>query len=505
MKDKVLFWFGADFTQFCMSYYFQKNYDCEMYSIVDITNKPKFFFKNQKLINFKKTWFLHDQYNKDHQKPDIDYLKYFEQKYDIDLWKLIINERIFYGFFNFHKFTTNEILSIVEQICRFYEQVFSEIKPNFFITKLTAFHHLELFRKMCIYHGTKVLMLSVPKVPHKSLISENDNRIDYVKDLNNITCEEKSFKDLEYDFEKYSTKKMVEELWKKHSSSSSKNYLKPFMEFLKSDNCNIMTNYNYYGRTKINVIKNMINILLRKKYRESFMNRNFVHNPDLTIPYVYFAMSVILERGILIGAPYWTNQNEIIRHIVKSLPMGYRLLVKEHPIQSSREWRRISEYKEIMNIPNVTMIHHSVSEKELIKNSSLVFSIAGSSAFEATFFGKPSIVFADLIYSYLPSVSKVEVIEDLPKIIKKSLDTQVQSNDLGKFLKILSENLIDFDHSKFMFADFYKRFYLSGGYMDSEINENELKLFLDEHEDALQILTTAHIEKIKQHKQQSVN
>ena len=271
------------------------------------------------------------------------------------------------------------------------------------------------------------------------------------------------------------------------------------MEFLKSDNCNIMTNYNYYGRTKINVIKNMINILLRKKYRESFMNRNFVHNPDLTIPYVYFAMSVILERGILIGAPYWTNQNEIIRHIVKSLPMGYRLLVKEHPIQSSREWRRISEYKEIMNIPNVTMIHHSVSEKELIKNSSLVFSIAGSSAFEAVFFGKSSIVFADLIYSYLSSVSKVEVIEDLPKIIKKSLDTQIQSNDLGKFLKILSENLIDFDHFK-LFTDFSKQFYLSGGYIDSEINENELKLFLDEHEDALQILTTAHIEKIKQHK-----
>ena len=505
MKDKIVFWFGGDFAQFCMAYYFQKKHDCEMYSIVDITNKPKIFFKNQKLINFKKTWFLHDQYDKDHQKPDIDYLKYFEQKYKINLWQLAINERHFYNFNDFHKFSTNEILSITEQICRFYESFFDEVSPDFFITKLTAFYHLELFRIMCKYHGTKVLMLSVPKVAHKSLISEDDNRIDYVKDLNNITCEKKSFKDLEYDLEKYSTKKMVKELWENHLPSSSKNYLKPFIEFLKSDNRNIITNYNYYGRTKINVIKNTIDILLRKKYRESFMNRNFVHNPDLTTPYVYFAMSVILERGILIGAPYWTNQNELIRHIVKSLPVEYRLLVKEHPIQLSREWRPISEYKELMNIPNVTMIHHSVSEKELIKNSSLVFSIAGSSAFEATFFGKPSIVFADLIYSYLPSVSKVEVIEDLPKIIKKSLDTQVQSNDLGKFLKILSENLIDFDHSKFMFADFYKRFYLSGGYMDSEINENELKLFLDEHEDVLQILSTAHIEKIKQHKQQSVN
>ena len=57
MKDKIVFWFGSDFTQFCMSYYFQKKFDCEMYSIVDITNTTKFFFKNQKLVDIKKTWY----------------------------------------------------------------------------------------------------------------------------------------------------------------------------------------------------------------------------------------------------------------------------------------------------------------------------------------------------------------------------------------------------------------------------------------------------------------
>jgi hypothetical protein len=344
-------------------------------------------------------------------------------------------------------------------------------------------------------------MLSVPKIAHKSLISEDDNRIDYVNDISNINCEEKNFNDLEKDLEKLSTKKMVTELWEKHASSSTKNNFKSLFEFLKSDNRNIKTNYNYYGRTKSNVLKNAIGLSLRKRYRESFINRNLVHNPDLTAPYVYFAMSIILERGILIGAPYWTNQNELIRHIAKSLPVGYRILVKEHPQQKSREWRQISEYKDIMNIPNVTLIHHSFSEKELLKNSSLVFSIAGSSTFEATFYGKPSLVFSDLIYSYLPSVSKVDVIEDLPNIIKKSLKTKVQPNDLGKFLKLLSENLVDFDHFKFMFGDFYQRFFLSGGYLDSEINEDELKLFLDEQEEVLEILSTAHIEKIKQHKQ----
>ena len=154
-----------------------------------------------------------------------------------------------------------------------------------------------------------------------------------------------------------------------------------------------------------------------------------------------------------------------------------------------------------MDIPNVTLIHHSFSETELLKNSSLVISIAGSSSLESAFFEKPSIVFSDLIYSYLPSVSKVDAIDDLPKIIEKSLKTKVQPNDIGKYLKLLSENLVDFDHTKFMMGDFYQHFYLNGGYLDSEINENDLKLFLYEHEDILEILSTAHIEKIKQHKQ----
>ena len=103
MKDKVVFWFGGDFTQFCMAYYFQKKHDCDMYSIVDITNKTKEFFKHQELISFKKTWYLHDQYDSK-LEPDIDYLKKFEEKYRINLWQLAINERMFYNFNDFYKF-----------------------------------------------------------------------------------------------------------------------------------------------------------------------------------------------------------------------------------------------------------------------------------------------------------------------------------------------------------------------------------------------------------------
>ena len=169
MKDKILFWFGVDFTHFCMSYYLQKMHDAEFYAIVDITNKPKKFFQEQKLVPFKKVWYFHDHIKSD-KKPDLEYLSSFEKKYNIDLWKLAINERIFYRFFDFHKFTSDEILSIGEHACKLFESVLDEVKPDFIVTKEPVLHHLEIFYELCRARGIKVLMLSIPKIGFRCMI-----------------------------------------------------------------------------------------------------------------------------------------------------------------------------------------------------------------------------------------------------------------------------------------------------------------------------------------------
>ena len=507
MKDKVVFWCGFDFTQFCMAYYFQKQHDCEMYSIVDITNNTKKFFETQKLVNFKKIWFLHDQYEYDQKNPDINYLRNFEKKYKIDLWKLAFNERMFYGFFDFHKFTSNEILSIVEQICKFYENFFEEVKPDYFVTKLTAFHHLELFRQMCKFHNVKILMLSSPKIPKKNIISENDTKFDYLDNFENIDCPNKSFSELRTDLQQLNEKTSIREqglnYWKEHASNSKLKYLRSFLYYLKSSEKNTRTHFNYYGRTKFRVIWNAINLAFRVKARENFMNQNLEKNPSLNSPFVYFPLGIVLERHILIGAPYYTNQVELVRHIAKSLPVGYRLLVKEHPIQKSREWRPIFDYKQILAMPNVTLIHPSFSDQELQKNCSLLISSAGGSAFEGTFYEKPSIVFGDAIYSYLPSVNRINSIENLPNEIKKSLNTKVDSHDLAKYMKVLSDNLIDFSFANF-FTDFVKHFAFNGGYNDVEINEIKLESFIKENMISLEYLSKCHLEKIHQHKEKNL-
>ena len=155
MEKKILFWIDTDFTYFGLAYYLQKKINADFFAIIDITNKTKNFFKSQKLVNFKEIWFYFDHITKKQVKPDYNYLSTFEKKYDLNLWELATNERIFYRFNHFYKFSTEEILLILEQECRLFEKILHNVKPNFFITKETNQHKDEILYRMCKKIGVK--------------------------------------------------------------------------------------------------------------------------------------------------------------------------------------------------------------------------------------------------------------------------------------------------------------------------------------------------------------
>ena len=102
MKPKLLFWIDTDKIHFFLAKYIQDNLDCEMYSIFEITDKPKIFFQNQKFVKFKKVWFYHDYILKTKRKPDLDYIKSIEEKYNIFLLLIAANDRFFNHFRGHH-------------------------------------------------------------------------------------------------------------------------------------------------------------------------------------------------------------------------------------------------------------------------------------------------------------------------------------------------------------------------------------------------------------------
>ena len=93
--EKIIFWESGNFISTLLANSLQKKINAEFYAIFDITDKRKLFYQKQKLVDFKKIWFFQDSISKPRKKVDMKFLTYFEEKYNINLWLLALNERLF--------------------------------------------------------------------------------------------------------------------------------------------------------------------------------------------------------------------------------------------------------------------------------------------------------------------------------------------------------------------------------------------------------------------------
>ena len=495
MSNRVFFWLDADVTDFCISYYLQKISDAEFYAIIDITNMPKKFFQEQKLVQFKKIWFYHAFMNQK-IKSDTNYLKSFEEKYDIDLWKLAKNDRIFiYNYNPYHKFSKQEISEIMEKECKLFEEVLGQVKPDFLITTETALRPQHLFYLLCKKMGIKVLMLNLANWGNYCYISENYHRID---NFENILKKKKSlpttFNELQNRLESKILSKKLTKFYGSQRKSQFVRMKAAFQLLILSHNSNEKTHYTYYGREKLKVLFKEIQYSLKRWYREKYIDKNFLRQIPNNLSFIFLPLQQEPERSLLISAPDYINQIKTVEYVSKCIPENYLLFVKEHPTQGpGRGWRKISDYQAMQNNPKVKLIHPSVPANEIVAKSKLVISVSGTLALESAFFNKPSITFADNDYTLIPSISRLKSKNELRELIEDSLEKKVEPNYVGKYFDILEENSFVFDYLGFQ-VSYLKHFYFDGNLADVEIDESEMLKFLLEHEKSFSVL----IERFKQ-------
>jgi len=501
MSNRVFFWLDADVTDFCISYYLQKISDAEFYAIIDITNMPKKFFQEQKLVQFKKIWFYHDFMNKK-IKSDSNYLKLFKEKNGIDIWQLAKNDRIFMHDYNdYHKFSEYEISEIMEKECKLFEEILDQVKPDFFITKETALRPNHLFYLICKKKGIKVLMLNLANWENYCYISENYHRIDNFEEIfKNKKSLSTTFNDLKNRLESKILSKKLTKFYQSHKKSQLEKIKAAFQLLILSDNSNEKTHYTYYGRKKLKVLFNEIQYSLKRWYREKYIDRFFLREiPDDT-SFIFLPLQQEPERSLLISAPDYVNQIKTVEYVSKHIPKNYLLFVKEHPTQGpGRGWRKISNYKAMQNNPKVKLIHPSVPANEIIAKSKLVISVSGTLALESAFFNKPSITFANNDFTLIPSISKLESKNELCQVIEDSLEKKVDPNYVGKYFDILEENSFIFDYLGFQ-VSYLKHFYFDGNLVDVKIDESEMLKFLLDHEKSFSVLIERFKQKINNYK-----
>jgi hypothetical protein len=119
------------------------------------------------------------------------------------------------------------------------------------------------------------------------------------------------------------------------------------------------------------------------------------------------------------GRPY-RNQIETVRNIASSLPVGWKLVVKEHP--NAFGYRTADYYRKLKQIPNVLVAGPKTDTGKLTDACSLLVLVYGTIGLEAIIKKKPTIllsippyaVFSEKMVRYAPDPWKLaETIRDL--------------------------------------------------------------------------------------------
>ena len=118
---------------------------------------------------------------------------------------------------------------------------------------------------------------------------------------------------------------------------------------------------------------------------------------------VLYAMHFQPEQSTLAQGIFAANQLALIENISKALPLGYTLIVKEHPVGRGR--RPAWQYRHIGGLPNVEMC--DAPAKEIAKRCDLVMTITGTIAIEALALGKPVVVFGRNFYGYCDLITTI--------------------------------------------------------------------------------------------------
>lgn len=157
----------------------------------------------------------------------------------------------------------------------------------------------------------------------------------------------------------------------------------------------------YHNPIKVAFIQQVLN-RFRARRVNHFLRNHWVDIFDKNLtPFAFFPLHTEPEVSLLVHGRGFLNQIEVARSLASSLPVGWRLLVKEHPASVGK--RPLSYYRKLLAIPNVCMVRTSCTSNELIARASLVVTISGTIGFEALLHAKPVAVLGNTPFEFLPA------------------------------------------------------------------------------------------------------
>jgi len=179
---------------------------------------------------------------------------------------------------------------------------------------------------------------------------------------------------------------------------------------------------------------------VKRFYLLSKFNRYF--QSPIQEKYIYFPLHLVPESSTFVKIPLYVNELLLLEAISKSLPINWKLYVKEH--QSMIGQRNIDFYKKASKFHNVKIVKNNFYKdpKPWIEKSLGVVTITGTSAFEASMLNKPAIVFGKVFYNVISGikfVNNIEKLEQMFKLIETGNWNKDNTIDCAVYLKTIKE------------------------------------------------------------------
>jgi len=391
------------------------------------------------------------------EKLDLDLLKAVESEFgEPFLWNsLIIDRRVYNGIQTKYKqdykprFNHMEMLLILQKIFKAVITFIDDIRPDIIIGGFTPVTVAEyIFYRCAKVKGIKYINLNPTKI------------------LNYVTFSEEVYREYPHvhkDYEKYlhqtkedsfliKTKEYMQTKERKYEGVILSSSEFPYKNFLVSILKCPFVIIKYYLRKAY--LDNEA-----KGYHWGYFYRN-IKNPlkdrylRLTFPYfpmeklneleyAYYPLHVEPEIALSLFGREYLNQIELIRNIAKSIPLTWKLVVKDHPAGVGR--RNIKYYKKLLEIPNVVLVDHLIDSTSVVEKSKIIFTVSGFSGFEAVFKRKPVVTFGKTFYDVLPDcmVQNVQSLQNLPIVVQGLLkDYKYCENEIYCLIAAIMKNSI---------------------------------------------------------------
>ncbi len=158
---------------------------------------------------------------------------------------------------------------------------------------------------------------------------------------------------------------------------------------------------------------------------------------DYSIDNLVYPLQYEPEASLLYFAPHHVDQVSFVETVLRALPHGKLLWVKEHPNQfgalNESPWRSLKK-----RYDNLRFVHGRQNGRELIKKTALVVTISSTMGLDALLLGRKVLVGGEVFYSRFAGAIRTESYLALAKELNNSAN-YISSDNLSENIEELVE------------------------------------------------------------------